>query len=79
MNGNNELIARAYLIGRYGMLQCPANISVVYGRKTADDDGQHRINDCEMWKDINQFTSDEKLSYSEDEQESMLENVGFWK
>ena len=30
---NNKLIARAYIMGRYGMLQCAANFSNGYGGK----------------------------------------------
>ena len=81
MNRNNKLIARAYLMGRFGMLQCAANFSMGYGGKNCRqcgvlDDEQHRINDCEVWKDINLFTSNEKIDfqllYSDDEQESMI-------
>ena len=80
MNRNNKLIARAYLMGRYGMLQCAANFSMGYGGKNCRqcgviDDEQHRINNCEVWKDVNLFTSNEKINfkllYSEDEQESL--------
>ena len=31
MHKNNKLIARAYIMGRYGMLQCAANFSNGYG------------------------------------------------
>ena len=80
MNRNNKLIARAYLMGRYGMLQCAANFSMGYGGKNCRqcgviDDEQHRINNCEVWKDVNLFTSNEKINfkllYSEDERESL--------
>ena len=81
MNRNNKLIARAYIMGRYGMLQCAANFSMGYGGKNCSkcgviDNEDHRINNCKVWSDINLFSSSQKIDfsllYSEDEKESLV-------
>ena len=70
MIDNNKLIARAYIMGRYGMLQCAANFSAGYGGKLCIncgviDDENHRINNCERWKEINLFDCVEKVNYDD--------------
>ena len=79
MRENNKLIARAYIMARYGMLQCAANFSCGYGTKTcrecdAIDDENHRINHCKLWYKNNLSLSDEKIDftdvYSEDRNKS---------
>ena len=80
MNKNNKLIARAYIMGRYGMLQCAANYSNGYGGKACrkcgvDDTESHRINYCTEWRSIILVDCDEKINfdsiYSENENDSM--------
>ena len=79
MAKNNKLIARAYTMGRFGMLQCAANFSTGYGSKMCTkcnvvDDEAHRINHCPVWAEINLINSnnpiDYDLIYSDDENES---------
>ena len=81
MKENNKLIARAYIMGRYGMLQCAANYSMGYGSKLCKecgvtDDEDHRINHCKLWSDINLSTSSVKLNfddiYSNDRTKSLV-------
>ena len=75
-----RLIARAYIMGRYGMLQCAVNFSNGYGSKIckkckAEDDESHRINVCTEWADINLLNSSKKVDFdrifSESQHESM--------
>ena len=77
---NNKIIARAYIMGRYGMLQCAANFSMGYATKECracgvTDDEDHRINHCVQWCDINLSNSVEKINftdiYSDDRVESL--------
>ena len=77
---NNKIIARAYIMGRYGMLQCAANFSMGYATKECracgvTDDEDHRINHCVQWCDINLSNSVEKINftdiYSNDRVESL--------
>ena len=68
MKSNNKLIVRAYLMGRYGMLQCAANFSSGYGGKLCKkcgvvDDESHRINICTEWKELNLCEQDEKIDF----------------
>ena len=80
MRENNKLIARAYIMARYGMLQCAANFSCGYGSKTCRecdtiDDENHRINHCKLWYKNNLSLSVEKIDftdvYSEDRDKSL--------
>jgi len=66
---NNVLLARAMIMGRYGMLQCAANFEKSYGGKNCKecgvlDDENHRINDCKTFKDINLYNEDNKIDYN---------------
>ena len=81
MDANNKLIARAYIMGQFGMLQCAANFSNGYGGKTCRtcgvmDDECHRINNCKEWRSINLFDDENKIDfkriYSEVESESIV-------
>ena len=70
MKENNKLITRAYIMGRYGMLQCAANYSMGYATKLCKecgvtDDEEHRINHCKLWIDTNLSTSCEKLNFDD--------------
>ena len=70
MRENNKLIAKAYIMGRYGMLQCAANFSNGYARKEcrncgALDDENHRINHCSVWSKINLSTVDRNVEYQD--------------
>ena len=66
---NNKLVARAYVMGRFGMLQCAANFSAGNGGKICKrcdvfDDECHRINSCPLWKKTNLSDSQEKIDFS---------------
>ena len=70
MKENNKLITRAYIMGRYGMLQCAANYSMGYATKLCKecgvtDDEDHRINHCKLWANTNLSTSCEKLKFDD--------------
>ena len=63
ITNHSKLIARANIMGRFGMLQCAANFSNGYrgkkcGRCKVEDNESHRINDCLEWKHINLKNSD---------------------
>ena len=63
ITNHSKLIARAYIMGRFGMLQCAANFSngnrgKECGRCKVEDNKSHRINDCLEWKHINLKNSD---------------------
>ena len=69
MKRNNKLVARAYIMGRYGMLQCAANFSNGYGGKNCRrcnvlDDETHRMNNCPEWSDINLLNDNECIDYN---------------
>ena len=68
MNCNNKLITRAYIMGRFGMLQCAANFSNGYGGKDCRSCGEidnesHRINHCNLWDTINLSSSPDKINF----------------
>ena len=70
LNENNKLVARAYIMGRFGMLQCAANFSSGNGGKNCKtckvlDDEAHRINVCPLWQETNLSDSQEKIDFSE--------------
>ena len=76
----NKLIAKVYVMGRYGMLKCASNFSAGYGGKDCGhcggiDNEDHRINYCELYRDINQCDRADKVDfeklYSESNYESM--------
>ena len=80
MNENNELIARAYIMGRYGMLQCASNFSMGYGGKMCGqcnmiDDEDHRINFCKIWRDTNLADCTEKVNFRDLYSENMLVSI----
>ena len=63
-------LARALIMGRYGMLTCANNFSKGYGTKNCDicgvvDDESHRINWCQKWKDVNRYHNDEKVAFDD--------------
>ena len=62
------LVARALIMGRFGMLQCGANFEMSYGGKECKeckvtDDECHRINSCKKFESVNLCKSAEKLNY----------------
>ena len=66
---NNKLIARAYMMGRFGMLQCAANFSMGNGGKDCSncrvlDNESHRINVCPLWAKTNYTSSQENVDFS---------------
>ena len=68
MAKNSILIARAYIMGRYGMLQCAANFSNGYGGKECGkckviDNESHRMNKCPEWAHINLSKSNDSINY----------------
>ena len=70
MRENNKLITRAYIMGRYGMLQCAANHSAGYATKECRecgviDDENHRMNFCKNWRDINLYDSSDKVNFDD--------------
>ena len=70
MDENNKLIARAYIMGRYGMLQCASNFSMGYGGKICSqcdmiDDENHRINFCKVWKGTNLADCNDKVAFED--------------
>ena len=80
MTKHSKLTARAYIMGRYGMLQCAANFSHGYGGKNCttcgvEDNESHRMNHCSEWSDINLANSEDcidyELIYSENDDESI--------
>ena len=76
----DKLTARAYIMGRFGMLQCAANFSKGFGSKNCKtckviDNESHRMNHCQEWEGINLVRQykiiDHDLIHSENESESM--------
>ena len=68
ITNNNKLIARAYIMGRFGMLQCATNFSNGYGGKDCarcrvEDNEMHRINECPLWIDINLINSGTSIDF----------------
>ena len=66
---NGKLKARAFIMGRYGMLQCAANFSNGYGGKSCkrckvEDNEQHRMNECPEWRGINRQNQNEPMDYN---------------
>ena len=64
------VVARACIMGRYGMLKCKDNFS--YGSKLREcdtcrvkDDEDHRINGCILYRTINLYDSNEKINFSD--------------
>ena len=75
----NKIVARAYIMGRFGMLQCAFNFSNGHSTKNCRtcevvDDEPHRINVCPVWNKINLSHRRESIDYnqiySDDENES---------
>ena len=80
MKENNKLITRAYIMGRYGMLQCAANYSMGYATKECrecglTDDEDHRINHCKLWRDTNLLTLYEKLNFNDIHSDDRAESL----
>ena len=80
MHLNNKLIARVFIMGRYGMLQCASNFSTGYGGKNCGhcgviDNENHRINNCEIYKEFNLYDSDAKIDYAKLYSECKLESM----
>ena len=60
--------AKAYMMGKYGMLDCANNFANMYGGKQCrrcgvTDDESHRINQCEKYGNINRRACAEKLNF----------------
>ena len=59
---------RAFVMGRYGMLDCKANFSAKYGSKQCDqcdveDNEVHRMNDCPLYGSVNRVGCDRKVDF----------------
>ena len=71
---NGKLKARAFIMGRHGMLQCAANFAISYGSKNCknckvEDNEKPRINECPEWSDIRQSEPvNYDTIYSEDQE-----------
>ena len=70
LNNLTVLETRAFIMGKYGMLNCGANYAMRSGGKSCGkcekiDDENHRINDCELYRDINLCDSDEKFEFND--------------
>ena len=69
--GHTPLIhAKAYIMGKYGMLDCANNYANMHGGKQcrqceAIDNESHRINDCKRYENINRRTSAEKINFDD--------------
>ena len=70
MRVNNSLLSRAFIMGRYGMLNCATNFKTREGRSTCIDcndldDENHRINYCKKWQNVNLFKGDLKVCFDD--------------
>ena len=64
------ILAKAYIMGKYGMLECANNYANKYGGKLcrecdAIDDESHRINHCRKYENVNKSTDLEKINFDE--------------
>ena len=80
MRRNNVLITRAYVMGRYGMLQCAANFSDGYRTKlcprcNVTDNEDHRMNYCPVWSDLNLYESNKKINFEDIHSDNELESM----
>ena len=80
MNYGSAVVARAFIMGRYGMLKCKSNFSHGSGQKLCDvcnvtDNEDHRINHCTVYETMNRCHSGNKINfdgiYSDDLDESL--------
>ena len=65
----NVLIARALIMGKFGMLRCAANFQNGYGNKECKeckvlDNENHRINSCKVYQHINLYNSPENVDFN---------------
>ena len=68
MKHQNIAYARAYIMGRFGMLDCASNFAKKYGGKDCrrcgvKDDENHRINECTAYQLINRRNCDTKVDF----------------
>ena len=68
MEKGSVVVARAVIMGRYGMLKCRANFSSSFKDKNCPsckmiDDENHRINQCVLYRSINLYDSSDKINY----------------
>ena len=68
----NQLMihARAFIMGRYGMLQCAKNFATQHGTKQCKDcgvldDENHRINLCIKYRSVNYCDKAEKIEFND--------------
>ena len=69
MDQGSVIVARAMIMGRYGMLKCKANFSGGNGQKLCNvcketDNENHRINHCILFKSTNYYESETKIDYN---------------
>ena len=70
VNHQSISFARAYIMGRYGMLDCANNFSNKYGGKMCRkcrvvDDEKHRINECVLYESMNWRNRDIKVNFED--------------
>ena len=69
LNDLSLLETRAFIMGKYGMLDCGANYAMGYGGKNCQkcgtlDDENHRINHCIRFRHINLCDVDEECDFA---------------
>ena len=75
-----KLVARAYIMGQFGMLQCAANFSNGYGSKICGkcnviDDESHRINSCTEWSSVNLVKDGNCINYEDIFSENIIDSM----
>ena len=64
LNDLSQIETRAFIMGKYGMLDCGANYAMRYGGKDCKrcgtlDDENHRMKHCILYRNINLYDTDE--------------------
>ena len=67
-------------MGRYGKLQCAANLGMGYGTKECSECGvtdneDHRINQCVQWCDVNLSGAVEKMNFMDISSEDRVKSL----
>ena len=71
LTAHHSLIyAKAYIMGKYGMLECANNYANKHGGKLCRefdviDDESHEINDCKLNENINRRSNTEKIIFDD--------------
>ena len=63
----NKLIARTFIMGRFGMLQCGRNFkgsnNVTCNECGVVDDEEHRLNHCIKYRSLNYYDHEQKVPF----------------